>query len=75
MLAKKLLGLVIALGLSSSTGCCRMWEHWCGDRHHYQAAPCCPAPCPPACTPAYSSPGGVAPVPNAPGVTSWQRCP
>ncbi|MBM3995942.1 MAG: hypothetical protein FJ303_17590 [Planctomycetes bacterium] len=77
MFGKKLLWLVMALAILSSTGCCRMWEHWCAGRHHYQPAPYCqpcPQPCPPGCapTPAFSSPTPT-PVPNAPG---WQRnCP
>lgn len=78
MLGKKVLWLVVALGVLSSTGCCRFWDRVCHDRHHYQAAPYCqPAPvCPPGCTPgvpAYSAPGAV-PVPSAPR-TSWQGCP
>ena len=79
MLGKKLLWLVMAMAFLTSTGCCRMWDRWCHDRHHNQAAPHCPptcAPvCPPGCAPSFSSPAGVTPVPSAPAGTSWQRCP
>ena len=74
MLGKKLLWLAIALGFLSSTGCCRMWEHWCHGPTHYQPPVCCPPACPP--NPCLSSPGGTAvPVPSAPVNTGWQRCP
>jgi len=78
MLGKKLLWLAIALGVLSSTGCCRMWDRWCNGPPHYQPAPCCPPACPPACppNPCFSSPAATAvPVPNAPCNTNWQRCP
>ena len=29
MRAKKLLGMVMAMGMLSSNGCCGMWERWC----------------------------------------------
>ena len=77
MLGKKLLWLVLAMAFLANTGCCRMWENWCTGPHAYQPAPACPCQpaCPPVCQPTFSSPGGVTPVPNAQGVTSWQRCP
>jgi hypothetical protein len=70
--------LAIAMGFLSNAGCCRMWERWCHGPNNYQPPAYCVPACPPACppNPCFSSPGGIAvPVPNAPGNTTWQRCP
>jgi len=79
MLGKKLLWLILALGILSSNGCCGFWERVCERRQPqcYQPAPCGCAPPPPVACPAnpcYSPPPATAvPVPNAPAPTSWQR--
>jgi hypothetical protein len=80
---KWMFGLV-AMSCLMNVGCCRMWERWC-SHPQYQPAPSCPPTyCPPpgapqCCPPtsAYSAPpsGYAAPVPPAPGGSTWQRCP
>jgi hypothetical protein len=78
MIGKKRIAFALLTALLASTGCCRLYDRWCGPTQTSYAVPAAQAvpcvPCCPAGTVAGAAPVAAAPAWNQPAVVAPRAC-